>query len=385
MPTPPAAPSLATLRGTFPCQSIEALIASGAVRSVHGTQGDARAPGTPDADRIQPASLDLTLSAEAWQVPGSILPLRSERVRDLIAQVGRRQLDLSEPTLLDRDKVYLIRLREQLALPEGVGAYTNSKSSVGRIDLATRTLSDHNPRYDKVPSGYHGELWLEVIPRSFDVIVQAGVALNQAIFFAGRELCNERDLAPFAPLLYERTGGPLVKDPRWQEDGVFLSLDLDQPCVGWVAKKTYEPVDLTTVGSLDPADFFTPIERPKQPMLWLERGRFYIFSTWEFIRVPPWFAVEMLPYDTSAGEFRAHYAGFFDPGFGHGADGDEQGTPAVLEVRGFEDDLIIRHRQPICRMVYERLAALPERLYHGGIGSHYARQRGPALSKYFRP
>ncbi len=368
------ASEIATLRGTFPCQAIDGLLATNAIMSE-----------PPIAEgQVQPASLDLTLSAEAWQVPGSILPLRSEGVRDLIGQIARRKLDLSEPTLLDRDKVYLIRLAQRLKLPKGVGAYTNSKSSIGRIDLATRTLCDHNPRYDKVPTGYSGELWVEVIPKSFDVVVQAGVSLNQAIFFSNRELCSDRSLAPFGPLLFERDGGPLVKGPSWQEPGVFLSLNLDQERIGWVAKKTYEPVDLTKIGTLDPREFFDPIERPRKPMLWLEHGRFYIFSTWEFIRVPPWFAVEMLPYDTSMGEFRAHYAGFFDPGFGHGEDGDEQGTPAVLEVRGFEDDLIIRHRQPICRMVYERLAARPTRLYHGGIGSHYAQQRGPALSKYFR-
>jgi dCTP deaminase len=163
-----------------------------------------------------------------------------------------------------------------------------------------------------------------------------------------------------------------------------MTLDLEQPIVGYRARKSYRPIDLAAIGRHDPEEFFEPIPRPKGGALFLSREAFYIFSTHERVRVPPEFAVEMLPYDTSAGEFRAHYAGFFDPGFGFGATGEILGTPAVLEVRPYEDDLIVRHRQPVCKMAYERLVAPPHKLYGVGVHSHYAEQRGPRMSKFFR-
>lgn len=365
--------------GTFPSQTIRQLVSDGHVLD---SASDALA-------RVQPSSLDLTLSEECWQLPGSVLPLRSERVREIVANLGRRKLDLSAPTLLDRGKVYLIRLSQRFDLPAGVHAYTNNKSSIGRIDLGTRSVCDNTPRYDKIPAGYRGEVWVEVIPRSFDVILQAGQALNQAIFHTERrilrtnEIRNLHESAP-GPLLYDKNGFQIPAAEMLVEDGVMLTLDLDQPVIGFQSRKTFEPIDLAKIANHDPAEFFEPIPHTPKGHLWLERGRFYVFSTWEYIRVPPAFAVEMLPYDTSAGDFRAHYAGFFDPGFGYGLQGEERGTPAVLEVRSYEDDLIIRHRQPICRMAYEELSAVPDRLYHASIGSTYANQRGPKLSKYFR-
>ena len=373
------------LTGTFPSQAIAEMARNGCIVSEAGKL---------DEGQIQPSSLDLTLSAEAYQLPGSLLPLRNESVRQVLAQLPNRKLDLSEPMLLSRGKVYLVRLREKFKLPCNVAAYTNNKSSTGRIDLATRVVCDCNPRYDKVPEGYgtrkgeSGELWLEVVPRSFDTVVKAGVSLNQAILYAGRNMLRSQELEPVyqkTPLLFDKHVYPVGDDDLIIDDGLLMTLDLDQDLAGFVAKRTYEPLDITKgAGSHDADEFFDRIERPRKGQLWLERGRFYIFSTWEYIRVPPQYAVEMLPYDTSAGEFRAHYAGFFDPGFGYGLKGEDKGTPAVLEVRAWEDDLIVRHRQPVCRMAYETLAAPPERLYHASIGSTYATQRGPKLSKFFR-
>lgn len=383
-PAVTATPDLTTLRGTFPSQAIEALVAAGHITSE---------AGRVDPARIQPASLDLTLGDVAFQLPGSMLPRRDEAVDALIKQMARKRLDLSEPTLLDRGKVYLVRLAERVALPAAVAAYANNKSSTGRVDVQCRVVCDRNPRYDKIPAGHAGPLWLEIVPKSFDVIVQAGVSLNQAIFYRGRQLLDARATAALqadTPLLYSPSGRALQAPEMHIEEGVFMALDLEVPDgpVGWVARKTWEPLDLTRVAAHEATDFFSPLDAPgragrPRDHLWLERGRFYIFSTYEQVRVPTDYAVEMLPYDTTAGEFRAHYAGFFDPGFGYGTGGDEQGTTAVLEVRAYEDDLIVRHRQPICRMVYERLAAPPQRVYSAGIGSHYAAQTGPALSKFF--
>ncbi|MEO1339536.1 MAG: 2'-deoxycytidine 5'-triphosphate deaminase, partial [Myxococcota bacterium] len=301
----------------------------------------------------------------------------------------RRSIDLTASEILVRGEVYVLRLREQLKLPQGVAAYCNNKSSTGRIDLQTRVLTDGNPRYDRVPSGYTGELWIEVIPKSFDIRIREGDSLNQAIFYQARKLLTGSDLRSahaHRPLLHHPDGRPL--DPTdsaltMADDGVLMTLDLEQTVVGYVAKKSYRPIDLSRVAVHSADDFFEPIKAPRDGTLFLSREAFYIFSTYEYISVAPDLAAEMLPYDTSAGEFRAHYAGFFDPGFGHG-DGKLRGTPAVLEVRPYEDDLIVRHRQPVCKMAYEQLVSPPQRLYgSGGIKSHYAQQRGPRLSKFF--
>jgi dCTP deaminase len=364
-------------RGTLPGQAIARLVESGVVR-----------PAGLPPDQIQPASLDLTLGAEAWSLPGSVLPLPGERVEDLLGRFARRRLHLAAPQILVRGEVYVVRLREALRLPPRLAAYANGKSSIGRIDVQTRVLTDGTPRYDKVAPGYSGDLFLEIIPKSFDVTVRAGDSLNQVIFHDERQVLEGAELRRLhagTPLLYDQTGEVIdVADPRHGQaaGGVMMTLDLEQPIAGWVAKKSWRPVDLAGLGAHDPRDFFEPIPRPREGALFLSREAFYIFSTAERVAVPPEFAVEMLPYDTSAGEFRAHYAGFFDPGFGWGEAGELRGTPAVLEVRPYEDDLLVRHRQPVCKMAFERLAAPPERLY-GQSGNHYATQRGPRLSKFF--
>ncbi|MBP9890669.1 MAG: 2'-deoxycytidine 5'-triphosphate deaminase [Planctomycetes bacterium] len=364
------------MHGTFPSQEIARLVKEGAISSSAGI-----AP-----EQVQPSSLDLTLSVEAYSMTGSLLPLGGEKVRDLIERFARYPISLREPAVLVRDNVYLVRMRESLNLPQGVAAYANNKSSTGRIDLQTRVICDKNPRYDRVPEGYSGELWLEIIPKSFDVKVRGGDSVNQTIFYDERTFVLGNDLAKLSrktPLMYHPGGEP---QPQAPADGLLMTLDLEQEIVGFVAKKSLKPkpIDLAAIGKHDPEDYFEPIKRPKDGALFLSQNAFYIFSTYEYISVPPDYAVEMLPYDTSAGEFRAHYAGFFDPGFGYGAKGEVKGTPAVLEVRPYEDDLIVRHRQPVCKMAYEKLTAPPDKLYGVGVKSNYAAQRGPRLSKFFR-
>ncbi|MBE7490684.1 MAG: 2'-deoxycytidine 5'-triphosphate deaminase [Planctomycetes bacterium] len=375
------------MRGTLPSQEIQALVASGAVRSAAGI-----AP-----EQIQPSSLDLSLSVEAYSMTGSLLPLGTEKVRDLIERFARYPINLREPAVLVRDNVYLVRLRENFALPADVAAYANNKSSTGRIDLQTRVICDGNPRYDKIPEGYHGELWLEVIPKSFDVRLRTGDCLNQVILYRGREILDAPQMLKLfgepdgrkksrPRILHDSAGGALGIESVADDGALLMTLDLNQEIVGYVAKKSLKPkpIDLAAVGSHEPDDYFEPIKRPRDGALFLRQNAFYIFSTFEYISVPPDYAVEMLPYDTSAGEFRAHYAGFFDPGFGYGKEGEVKGTPAVLEVRPYEDDLIVRHRQPVCKMAYERLSARPDKLYGVGMKSNYAHQRGPRLSKFFR-
>ncbi|MCF6227404.1 MAG: 2'-deoxycytidine 5'-triphosphate deaminase [Planctomycetes bacterium] len=369
------------MAGTLPSQNIEQLIEQGAVRSSADIA----------TGQIQPSSLDLTLSVEAYSMPGSLLPLKGERVRDLIERYSRFNVDLRNPTVLIRDNVYLVRLRESFNLPAMIAAYANNKSSTGRIDLQTRVVCDGSPRYDKVPAGYEGDVWLEIISKSFDVTVRNGDSLNQTIFYNGRDILDAAALAELSAeysLLYspdgeklsaEQVGGQSIDEP-----GLLMTLDLNQDIVGYVSRKNYRPVDLAKINEHDAEAFFEPIPRPKDGTIFLSRDAFYIFSTYEYVAVPPDYAVEMLPYDTRAGEFRAHYAGFFDPGFGYGAEGEVKGTPAVLEVRPYEDDLIVRHRQPVCKMAYEKLTARPEKLYGVQVKSNYAAQRGPRLSKFFK-
>ena len=365
-----------SVKGALTAEYLRALVDQGHV-----------VPDRPLADaQFQPSSLDLTLSTEAYKLPGSILPLRGESVRDALASFHARPLDLSQPAFLDRGQVYLIRLNETLNLPPTIGAYTNNKSSTGRIDLQTRTISDGNPRYEKHHRGYQGELWIEVITKSFDIRVSQGISLNQAIFYGEREILGDREMRELIsrePLLFDKHGEALPIDETVLDHGLMMSVDLDQDIVGFVAKKSPEPILMDRPGTHDPSEFFDPIKRPKNGRLLLMKGHFYILSTLEYLRVPTDFAVEMLPYETTAGEFRAHYAGFFDPGFGYGEGGEVRGTPAVLEVRPYDDDLVLRHGQPICKMAYERLCGKTDRAYGATGTNHYAHQRGPRLSKYF--
>lgn len=358
--------------GTLEAAGLCALVAAGHVT------GPTVLPG-----QIQPASLDLRLSAEAYRMPGSVLPLPGERVRDLVTGLAVERLDLTHGVCLARGGVYLVRLQEGLALPTGLEAYANGKSSTGRIDLATRVLADGSPRYDRIPAGYQGELWIELIPRSFNIVAAAGVSLNQIIVFGGRHVLSQSELATRharEPLLFMADGKPCSAAQLF--DGrLVMGADLERPVVGYVAKRTHKPLVLANLGQHAAADFFAPVPCPAGGFLYLEQDHFYILVTRERVAVPADLACEMVPYDSTAGDFRAHYAGFFDPGWGL-RDGRTVGLPAVLEVRPHTDDLILRHGQPIAAMAFETLRQTCTRLY-GACGNTYATQDGPRLSKHF--
>ena len=141
-------------------------------------------------------------------------------------------------------------------------------------------------------------------------------------------------------------------------------------------------VDVDRRAGYDLLDFWEPIATHRKPELVLDPDQFYVLASREAVHVPPLYAAEMVPFDPLVGEFRVHYAGFFDPGFGHSAEGGA-GSRAVLEVRSHEVPFILEHGQIVGRLIYERMAERPRILYGEGIGSHYQAQ-GLKLSKHFR-
>jgi dCTP deaminase len=357
--------------GAVPCQLIEQFIEGGQISSV-----------TPiPAGNIQPSSLDLRLGTLGYRVRATFLPRAHETIEDALKHYQVEKIDLSKPTLLELNQTYVIELQESLALPVQVHAYTNNKSTSGRTNIWARCLVDGLPRFDRIPEGYSGKLWIMVTPRSWNVRVQAGVTLNQARFLVGDNRLSDLELE----LMHGRLGlvynsdGFAIKPEL--DKGILLTADLSKSVVGYSAIVTDREVDLTSSVPHVAEEFFEPVYASNGEVC-LERGKFYIMSTSEFLRVPAHFAVEMVAYDIHSGEFRSHYAGFFDPGFGYGREGEVLGTPAVLEVDPHED-VIIRHGQPICKMVYEYLLKDPERLYGVDLPSHYMHQRGPQLGRYF--
>ncbi len=335
------------------------------------------------AANIQPASLDLRLGKRGYRVRASFLPRPDESIEQALKNYKEEELDLTSGVILRRHHTYVLELMEELHLPDRVHAYANNKSSTGRMNVWVRTLVDRLSRFDKVPLGYQGKVYVMVTPRSWPIKVAQGSTLNQARFLVGDNRLNDLELEMAQErigLLYDEDGRKVDIRPHLDK-GILLTADLDQEVVGYRALDGDKMVDLT---SKEPHPFnmyWEPVEAKNGEVL-LFKGAFYILSTREFLRVPPGHAVEMVAYDIHSGEYRSHYAGFFDPGFGHGRDGQILGTPAVLEVDPHED-VVFRHGQPICKMVYEHLIKDPDRVYGEELTSHYQHQRGPQLGRHF--
>ncbi len=338
-------------------------------------------------ENLQPSSIDLSISGEIYRMRGTFLPRPGEKIRDILRSGILFPVSLNQP--LELNGIYLIRLNELLDLPENIFAMTNNKSSSGRINLQTRLIVNGVSSFDHVPRGYRGELWLEVIPKSFPVQLNYSERLNQMRFFTGDGRLSDEELRAGHDLhgfLRGAMNEVLPITLSSQQRGLTMSIDLaSSDVVGYRCTPTTSRV-LDFKGRDHRADdFFEPIHKPHDGQLIMRRGEFYIFVTKEGIRVPREYAVEMLPYDVSKGEFRSHYAGFFDPGWGYGANGEVLGTPAVLEVFTHDNDFVLRDGQPICQMVYEHLSA-PAELYYGDpkLVSNYYKQTGPRLSKHFK-
>jgi len=342
--------------------------------------------------QYQPASLDLRLGETAYRMLSSFLPEQwaiAQRItlHDLLPELLMYEIDLRKGAVLEQGHVYLIPLMESVALPAHVRGRTNPKSTTGRVDVFTRTITDFQARFDDIRPGYRGQLFLEVVPRSFSVRLHAGMCLNQLRLFAGQPLVTDTELRERHgedPLLY-RDGKPLPGAQLSLKDGLFLRVDLtgtESGIVGFRAKTISQILDMSRLAHYDPTDFWEPIRRSRDCTLLLEPEQFYILGSKERIRIPPDYAAEMVAYEAACGELRTHYAGFFDPGFGYGA-GDVNGTPIVLEVRAHDVPFLIHDGQTFFKVFFERMQQRPEKVYGDNLGSSYQFQ-GLTLSKQFK-
>ena len=331
-------------------------------------------------EQIQPASLDLRLGAIAYRIRASFLPGRDQRVADKLSDMAIHEIDLRNGAVLETGCVYLVPLMERLELSFRISGLANPKSSTGRLDVFTRLITDRAQAFDRVDENYHGPLYCEISPRTFPILVRKGSRLNQLRLRHGSPQFTDTQLRR----LHEEVG--LVDGPADIEGGLALSADLHGDSltrqVGWRARRHAGVIDIDKRGAYDPLDFWDPVYARKGPGIVLDPDEFYILASREAVSVPPDFAAEMMPFNPMVGEFRVHYAGFFDPGFGHET-GQGRGARAVLEVRSREVPFVLEHGQIIGRLVFERLTDTPPQVYGEALGSNYQRQ-GLKLSKHFR-
>ena len=354
--------------GVLPAQDLRQLIESGAIS----------ADPTILPAQVQPASLDLRLGTVAYRVRASFLAGHGRPVADRLAEFEMHRMDLTQGAVLEKGCVYVIPLMERLALPHGLSAVANAKSSTGRLDLLTRLITDCGTEFDRIPEGYDGPLYAEVCPRSFSVLVRAGQRLNQIRFRAGQAVLSDAELAAL------HAAEPLVDGLAVISEGLGFSVDLrprEGDLVGYRAKPHAGVIDLDRIGHYPAAEYWEEI-RTRGGRIILDPGAFYILVSQEAVTIPPDYAAEMAPYLAMVGEFRVHYAGFFDPGFGHAAAGGA-GSRGVLEVRCHEAPFVLEHGQVVGRLVYERMRARPDALYGEKIASNYQGQ-GLKLAKQFR-
>jgi dCTP deaminase len=337
---------------------------------------------------IQPASADLSVDSWGYCVKSTFLPKESEKVADVVKKYQLFPVDLSNGFVLNTGSTYVFKLNERLNLSEDIFAYTSPKSSTGRVNLWVRTLADNVARLDRIPAGYKGPLYVMVSPKSWPVILKKNESLNQIRFFKSEVNLSDFELKLLHQeigLLYDKNGKKIETNGFISDNGILLTADLQQKVIAYQAKGTVNILDLAKRNYYSLEDFFRPIYGSKDAELILEQGSFYLLSSYEYVRVPIDYSAEMVAYDISSGEFRSHYAGFFDPGFGYGKNGETKGRPAVLEIFPHEN-VILRHRQPVCKMIYEQMAVRPDRVYgvDERIGSHYYTQSGIKTSKHFK-
>ena len=337
---------------------------------------------------FQPASLDLRLGERAHRLRCSFLP-DSSTVWDKLPEIQMEELDLRDGAILERNRPYLIPLIEELHLPDFISAKTNPKSSTGRLDIFTRVITDNSHRFDDVVNGYNGQLFLEVVSRSFTIRVKTGLSLNQLRLTKGDASCAEGELLERhgeTPIVLPEPGQKAKMPAPSMANTIGLSANLAGRVggVGYRAKKNSSLLDLSREYHYDPGDYWEPVYADRTRRLILEPEEFYLLTSAEGVSIPADYAAEMTAYDPSSGELRTHYAGFFDPGFGLGATGKQSGVQPVMEVRAHDVPFMIEHGQNICTITFEKMLEIPEKLYGAEIGSSYQGQ-GLILSKHFQP
>jgi len=344
-----------------------------------------------EEDQVQPASIDLRLGKKAYKVAASFLPGAKTTVRQKIDELTTYELDLTQPTVLETGHIYIVELMERITLPPTYYGKANPKSTTGRLDIFTRLITDYCTEYEFIDTEYSGPLYVEIVPIHFSVIVQTGAKLNQLRIIHGTATSSDVDISPtelknvdkLDHLVYVGTEGRHAKANVFE--GLVLSIDIkgQDPgdVIGYRARKNPHPIDLAKRDHYNPDDYWEKLTNERKSLV-LHPGEFYILATKEKVRIPPDFAGRLVEMDPSYGEFRVHYAGFFDPGFGYGKN-DVMGTRAVLEVRCHEVPFQLEDGQVIGRLKYERLTERPTKIYGVDIGSSYQRQ-DVALSKQFK-
>ncbi len=356
--------------GIFPAQAIRAMISAGSIKLAE-----------PASDgQLQPASIDLRLGPKAFRVRASFLPGPDSKVADKLADFKLHEIDLADGAVLETGCVYVVPLLESLALPPAISASTNPKSSTGRLDVFTRVIADGVSAFDQIPGGYSGPLYAEICPQTFPIVARKGSKLTQIRFRAGDPRETDAGLAELHACDTLVSGATVDIN-----DGIALSVDLvgdSDGLIGYRAKRHTGVVDVDRPGSCAVLDYWEPIHARGGNRLVLDPDQFYILASKEAVHIPPTHAAEMMPFNPLVGEFRVHYAGFMDPGFGH-AEAGGKGSRVVLEVRSHKVPFILEDGQIIGRLVYERMVEVPEMLYGRDLGSNYQAQR-LKLSKHFK-
>jgi len=342
-----------------------------------------------DEAQLQPASLDLRLGSRAYRIRASFLPGPDKKVSDQLAQLNYDEIKLDDGAVLEKGSVYLVELQEHLRLPESIAAVANPKSSTGRLDVFTRLISNCSEVFDSVKAGYEGPLFAEISPRSFSIKVRKGSRLNQIRFRRLNSQHEEHSIFRVSDraLQEKHEQRPLMDGDLTLRRGLVLRVGLSDECsaegiIGYRAQSFTDSIDIDAPNAYDVADYWEPIVARDDNRLILDPHQFYILASAERLHIPPDLAAEMVPIDPTMGEFRVHYAGFFDPGFGYTEHG-HPGSRAVLEVRSHEVPFILEDRQIIGRLVFERLSEIPDVLYGQTSSSNYQGQ-GLKLSKHFR-
>lgn len=339
-----------------------------------------------DDSQIQPASMDLRLGPTAYRVQASFLPGRFATVMDRVRALHMAELDLTKPAVLEKGCIYIVPVLERLNLPSDMSARANPKSTTGRLDIFTRLITDYGAEFEQAPAGYTGQLYVEIVSRTFTVILGQGTKLNQLRFIRGKPPTPDSVVTALHEeevLVYAEDDSPAkAQIDKGLKISMSLQGDATSDVVAYKARKNAPALDLSKINYYPPDGFWDAVREPKSKAIILDPGDFYILASKEKVRVPPQFAAEMVAFDPSMGEFRIHYAGFFDPGFGYGIS-DIRGTRAVLEVRAHEVPFLIENNQIVGRLQYMRLLSRPDKIYGLNIGSSYQCQV-LALSKQFR-